>query len=122
VGRIQSMQWQVPVPHPQILQAFGAIDSSYPERIMHMAEQAAEHQRFMEREAMRQQDAELQSGRTLRGRGQWFAGGLAVFFGLVGAYMASIGHATAGASIITGTVVSLAAVFLIGRSTANGRD
>ncbi len=115
MSKVQSVQWQGPVPPPQALEAFGNIDPSFPERMMRMAEQAAEHQRAMEADAMEQQKEELKGARESKQRGQWFAAGLALFFGLVGGFVCYLGHPTAGATIITGTVVSLAAVYLIGK-------
>lgn len=109
--------WQGPVPPPQSLAGFGEIDQSFPERIVKMAESAAQHQRDMEREAMRQQGEGIKIDSDIRRRGQNFAAGLAVFFGLVGGWGIYLGHPTAGATIISGTVVGLATAFIIGRTT-----
>lgn len=119
VNRIQSVQWQGPVPPPQALEAFGKIDASFPERIMRMAELASDHGRAMESEAMRQQKDELEGARESKRRGQWFAAVLAMFFGLVGGFVCFLGHPASGATIITGTVVSLAAVYLIGKASTS---
>jgi uncharacterized membrane protein len=85
-----------------------------------MAEEAAQHQQGMEREAMRQQDEVLKGERALKSRGQWFAAALALVFALVGGWMGYLGHPRSGASIILGTVVSLAAIYLIGSKNPNG--
>lgn len=110
------------MPPPAALHRFGEIDPSFPERMMRMAEQAAEHQRSMEKEAMKQQGDELAGARGSKSRGQWFAAGLAVFFGVVGAWACYLGHPGAGATIIGSTVVSLAAVYLVGRTAGNGQN
>lgn len=89
---------------------------------MRMAEEAAQHQQAMEREAMRQQDDEFKGDRGMKRRGQWFAAVLAVVFALVGAWMGYLGHPASGATIITGTVVSLATIYLLGRQPANGQN
>jgi hypothetical protein len=52
---------------------------------------------------------------------QWFAGCLAMFFGLVGAWMAYLGHSTASAAVIGSVVVGLASVFLLGRKSESGQ-
>lgn len=120
-GQIQaSLTWQGPVPHPQALKAFGDIDASFPKRLVKMAEDAAAHQRAMEMEAMSQQKDSLKGERGFRERGQWFACGLAAFFGFLGGWFAFLGHPAAGASVILGTVVSLAVVFVLGRRPENG--
>lgn len=85
-----------------------------------MAEGAAQHQQAMEQEAMRQQGEVLKGERDMKKRGQWFAAGLALVFALVGAWMGYLGHPTSGATIITGTVVSLAAIYLVGGKGSNG--
>jgi uncharacterized membrane protein len=42
-AKLQAVQtrelYQGPIPHPDILKKFGAVDPSYPERIMKMAEE-----------------------------------------------------------------------------------
>jgi uncharacterized membrane protein len=87
---------------------------------MQMAEAASAHQRAMEIDAMSQQADSLRGERTFRSRGQWFACGLAGFFGLLGGWFAFLGHPAAGATVITGTVVSLCIVFVLGRKPDNG--
>lgn len=119
VTQIAAQQWQGPLPPPGSLQAFGTIDPSFPDRIVRMAEEAAHHQQTMEREAMRQQDNVLKGDRELKGRGQWFAAALALVFALVGAWLGYLGHPGSGATVITGTVVSLAAIYLVGRQSSN---
>ncbi len=69
---------------------------------------------------MRQQDDVLRGERTLKSRGQWFAAALALVFALVGAWMGYLGHPGSGATIITGTVVSLAAIYLVGGKAPSG--
>jgi len=83
-----------------------------------MAEESSAHQRAMEWEAMAQQKAALAGDRSFRTRGQWFAGALAGFFGFLGEWFVHLGHSTSGASVILGTVVSLAIVFVLGRRPA----
>ena len=120
LGKVQTSQsWVGPVPPPQALRAFGEIEPSFPERIMRMAEEASAHQRAMEGEAMTQQKAALAGDRSFRTRGQWFAAALAGFFGFLGGWFVHLGHSTSGASVILGTVVSLAIVFVLGRRPAS---
>jgi uncharacterized membrane protein len=122
VGQVLNANWEGPMPPPAALRGFGEIDPSFPERMMRMAEQAAEHQRSMEKEAMKQQGADLDGARSSKRRGQWFAAGLAVFFGLVGAWVCYLGHPGSGATIIGSTVVSLAAVYLVGRAAGSSQN
>ncbi len=110
-----SATWFGPLPPPGALKVFGEIDSTFPDRIMKMAEDAAEHQRSMERLAMAQQEADRVQLYRIKARAQWFAGSLAIFFGLVGGWMAYLGHSTASATVIGSVVVGLASVFLLGR-------
>ena len=116
IRQASSEHWQGPLPPPKSLKDFGEIDLSFPERIVRMAEAAAQHQRDMEAEAMRQQGEGIRADSTIKQRGQVFAAGLAVFFGLVGAWIAYLGHPGVAATIIGTTVVGLATVFVVGRS------
>jgi len=113
-------RWQGPTPPPQALEAFGKIDPSFPGRIMRMAEEAAEHQREIENQAMNQQSENHHGILDIQKRAQWFAFALAVFFGLVGCFIVYQGHPASGATVITGVVVGLASVFLIGRKSEPG--
>jgi uncharacterized membrane protein len=119
LAEMVTARWVGPLPPPDLLQAYGGIDPSFPERIFRMAETDARHCLDLEVEAMRDQRETLRSIDRFKARGQGCAAGLAVVFAIVGAWMGYLGHPGAGATIITGTVVGLATVFVLGRS---GRD
>ncbi|MBQ7515305.1 MAG: DUF2335 domain-containing protein [Schwartzia sp.] len=59
-------QYVGPLPHPAIMQGFGEINPSFPERIMAEFEKNSEHTRQQEKAAL---DAQIQE----TARGQWMA-------------------------------------------------
>lgn len=99
----------------------------YLDQILDSLKEEAEHRRKLERDAFEHDctlnaaalESDRQSARALDRRSAWgqvLAFVLVLFIILSGSYLIHTGHDWAGATIITGTIVSVAAVFLKGQS------
>jgi uncharacterized membrane protein len=94
-----------PIPPPAMLREFNEIVPNGAERIFKMAESQAQHRQSLESHVI-----------TSDARRAW--GGLIAAFILtgllisVGGYLIATNHDSAGATIITGTVVALATTFI----------
>jgi uncharacterized membrane protein len=97
-------------PRPEHLARYDTIVPGAAARILQMAEQDAEHQRAMERNALAAAVAD-------RARGQFF--GLAIGLGALGAavILGLYGNAWAGTLLGGSTIVGLVTVFVVGRKT-----
>lgn len=103
------IHYEGPLPPPEMLQAYELITPGFATRILSMAESQSAHRIEIEKHV-------IPSREKFAGRGQIFAFVLGIFGISCGTYCAINGQPTAGSIIGGGTVVSLASVFLVGRS------
>ena len=96
-----------PLPHPDILAGYEAIFPGAAKRIFVMAEQQSQHRQRMEADHLRNDTVRAYLG---------IAAGVIVSlaFGVFGMVVALFGHAGAGATISTATVIGLASTFVYG--------
>lgn len=112
---LQQSIWQGPLPPPQALAAYEKVKPGFAERILALAEKEAAHRHELDNALLAQESKVAACAPIERRRGQWLGFSLAGFVLITGAAFAVGGYPTQGATIIVGTVVSLAAVFVIGR-------
>lgn len=104
------------------MKRFGEIDPTFPERIMALTEGEANHRREMERVELDALVRDKLADRTERMRGQWFGFVLAIVFLVAGGGLVLDGHAWAGGTIATSTLVALVTVFVTGRRQQIGPE
>lgn len=96
--------WEGPLPHPNILHEYASIDSSFPERIVRMAEEQSRHRRELERTITLAEVEDAVKDRLERRLGQIFATGLVVVvLGVV--LWLGLNDRTVVASILAGTSI-----------------
>jgi uncharacterized membrane protein len=99
--------------------AYKAVDPSFAERVVASMEREQAHRHKMDMDSLaleRLSAARVHGERTL---GQWLGFSISLAVIIAGALVAMYRSASAGASIITLTVVSLAGVFVYGRWRAS---
>lgn len=104
-----------PLPPPALLAEYEKIQAGLVERIVTMAEKAAEHRRAMETGILALEGENLQNRQVHRLRGQWFGFGVAIIGILAGAATAALGHEWGGSAIGVAGVGGIVATFVIGR-------
>lgn len=100
--------WRGPLPPPAALAAYEEIVPGSAKQMMDAVQTQGSHRRAMEKEHA---DAAIRRA----SRGQWWAGFLSALLIVAGFILVMNDHDWAGGTIITGTVVGLATVFLVGR-------
>ncbi|GLU54437.1 hypothetical protein Dfri01_38980 [Dyadobacter frigoris] len=112
-----------PLPSPETLRQYNEVIPDLGERLVTMAEKEGDHRREIQRkdaDHRREMDKKLVEGSlSFPKRGQMIAAGLTVFIVSLGSYLVATGNATAGTTIIVSTVVSLAAIFVLGKFLDN---
>ncbi len=98
-----------PLPPARELADYKAIDESFAERIMQMAEreQAARH--AIPNDLMKREYA-------LKSRGQHYALALAVFILLFAGYLAYLGDTAMAGKVAIGTLVGIVGIFVVGKA------
>lgn len=101
-----------PLPPPDVLKKYQAIQPDFPERILRLTEKEAEHRHEITRKAVWIDGAEVLVGQV---------------FGLIVALSSFavagyLGHPAAASVIGSGTIVGLVAVFIKGRGTSAKTD
>lgn len=110
-----SSGWSGPLPPPNDLAKFGQVDPTFPERIMRLAESEAEHRRQLEAQTIKSDIETRQRMQDERTRGQKYGLTIAMTFLGVGAWLAYLGHTVVATTLLGTTLVSLTAVFVVGR-------
>ena len=111
-----------PLPQPQAMNAYEDVLPGAADRILTMAEQKAEQQRRMEEGTLDLAELEIHSAYRQALLGLVLGAFVAVVIVAGGAYMAFLGHAEAGAGVIGGTIVGMAATFVYGARMRGPRD
>lgn len=96
------------VPHPDHLERFNELVPGSAQMIFDEFQKQAEHRRNLEAFAVQNQIRQS-------GRGQIFGFVLAVVFLLAGIILIFSGHEQAGITLTGGTLVSLVALFVVGK-------
>jgi uncharacterized membrane protein len=104
-----------PLPPPDALAGYGRIDPTFPERIVRLAEEEAQHRRRSETVALDAEANDARAARVERRIGQVLGFVLAVLFLIAGVWLTLAGHPTVGAVVLGTTMVSLVTVFVVGR-------
>ena len=122
VVRATAETYSGPLPQPQAMNAYEDALPGAADRILTMAEQKAEQQRRMEQGTLALAELEIHSAYRQSFLGLVFGAVVAVVIVAGGAYMAFLGHAEAGAGVIGGTIVGMAATFVYGARMRGPRD
>ncbi|MGJ7453816.1 DUF2335 domain-containing protein [Sphingomonas parapaucimobilis] len=99
-----------PLPPARELASYKAIDASFAERIMQMAEREQAMRHAMPSEFMKREY-------TLKARGQHYALALAICILLFAAYLAYLGDTAVAGRVAIGTLVGIVSIFVIGKAT-----
>ena len=99
-----------PLPPPALLEEYGRVVPNGAERVFSMAEAQSSHRIEMEKTVI---SGNLKAAE----RGQYIAGSLSVLILVAGSMFMLRGYPTQGATIITGNIVALASIFVIGKRT-----
>lgn len=97
-----------PLPPPEVLASYEAIQPGFAERIVRLAESEAEHRRAQERRALMAEIWEVRLGQIFG----LLIGALTI---VAGAWTAAQGHPITGGVIGTAGVAGLVSVFIVGR-------
>ncbi len=108
VGEVSQEYFSGPIPPPSVMRQYEEILPGSAERILKMAENQSSHRISMESKIIPRQQRES----TL---GQIFGFILSLLLIGYGIYAMKEGHAWIGGIIVTVTLVSLAALFVVGR-------
>lgn len=100
-----------PLPPPEQLRAYDEVRPGLADRIVSMAEREQQHRHTMQAESIR-------GGLNLSRRGQHYGLGIALTVLVAAVILVLTGHEAAGIVIASVDLVSLAAVFVFGRSGA----
>lgn len=112
---VTSSEWLGPIPPPEALREFAAINPTFPERILRLTESEAEHRRSLEQTETNARIADISEARGERRRGQWFAFMLATGF-LGGAIWVTLaGHPWVGGTLGGATIGSIVTAFVVER-------
>lgn len=108
---LKTIQFRGPLPPPDLLRQYQEIQPDFPERILRLTEQEAEHRRSVTRNVIRIEGAEVILGQIF---------GLFIALSALGvsAYLAVHGAQTVASIIGGGTLVALVTVFIRGRTKA----
>jgi len=96
------------LPAPEDLERYGQVVPDGAERIMRMAENEAKHRQALENSLHQQEFAWLR-------RGQWMGFVIALAGFAASAWLGSVGSHWPAGLLGTGTLLSLVAVFVLGR-------
>ena len=110
----QVNQFVGPIPPPALIADYGKIDSSFPERIMTLAENETAHRHRMEEKALNADIEDMKAERVYQRIGQLF--GLTIgLTAVIGGLITSVkGQPIAGSLIGVGGVAGLVKVFIVG--------
>lgn len=104
----QSIQYQGPLPPPEMMEAYGRVIHDGPNRLMVLLEKQTDHRIAMETQMI---GAKVSSTKL----GQYFAAALSVFFGAIAGVLGYTGHDALAGTICVTTIVGLAVVFVLGK-------
>jgi uncharacterized membrane protein len=105
-----STRYSGPLPPPEVLENYDRIVPGAAKKIIAMALRQSRHRQELERKVI---ESDIRRSRD----GLWVGGALSLTSILLGAVAVFTGHDTAGATIATATVVSLAGVFVYGTTS-----
>lgn len=103
------------LPSPEFVREYNKIIAGSAERILVMGERQLANRHLLEKKELDAAIADAVASRIEARRGQWLGFAIASFTIAGGSILVGTGHDVAGATIVTSTVVGLAAVFALGR-------
>lgn len=103
-----------PLPSPRQLREYEATVGGGAERIFQMAEREQQHRHAMQKNDAGFRDTAFAHIQRRERRGQTIGGLLALSVLILSAYMTSLDHSTAAASLAGTTLIGIAAVFVTG--------
>jgi len=103
----RAVSFSGPLPPPEVLREYNAIMPGLADRIVTMAETQSRHRMALEKNA-------IESDVSRANKGLWAGVAVAVLFAISGFILILTNHDTAGATVSTGTVATLAGVFVYG--------
>ncbi|MCC6423999.1 MAG: DUF2335 domain-containing protein [Phycisphaerales bacterium] len=104
-----------PLPPPDQLDHYNKVSPGMADRIMRAAEAESEHRRYLEKQLLEAQIADVQIERRIEMRGQIFALVVSCLAILGGIIVVINGYAIAGTLLSGATIVSLVGLFIYGR-------
>jgi uncharacterized membrane protein len=102
-----------PVPDPQTMAGYEAIQAGFADRFLKMSEKEQSERLDRERDKLNAEIEVKQADISLRKRGQWFGlGAVSLVVGLTSCAF-YLGYKEQGATIATTVIVALAAIFVL---------
>lgn len=108
ISAIVAEQYAGPLPHPNHLEQFEAVQLGAADRIIKMAEQQLAHRQEIESHVVK-------SSLKLEAKGQWFAFGITLAIVGGGFYVISQGYSIEGLVPMIGAITTLAGIFIYGK-------
>lgn len=108
ISAIVAEQYAGPLPHPDHLKQFEAVQPGAADRIIRMAEKQLAHLQEVESRV-------VASSLKLEAKGQWFAFGITLAIIGGGFYVISQGYSTEGLVPMIGAIAALAGIFIYGK-------
>jgi uncharacterized membrane protein len=118
VLEMTAKSWSGPVPPPEVVERYEAIQPGLADRMFRMAEKQSDHRQEMEKTSVNAQIADLVAERQERRRGQYLGFGIAIAFIVAGTI--AIIYGTTLTQIIGGVfggggAIGMVSLFVIGR-------
>lgn len=104
----QSIQYQGPLPPPEMMARYGELIEDGPNRLMRLLEKQTDHRIQMESQLVGTRVSTTKHG-------QYFAAGLSAFFGIIALVLGISGHDWLAGTICVTTIIGLATVFVLGK-------
>lgn len=117
--RLIQSQFAGPVPPPEVLNEYGRINSSFPERIIKMAEKEQDHRHRYEEERLQAFKKESENDHKLSTRSMALAFSFAITCLLLSAYFAYLGIGIGAVICLLTTMGSVVYAFITKQKTAN---
>jgi len=96
-----------PIPSPEVMEGYRKIDSSFPQRIMAMAENESDHRRDLERARSAAMNRDMRDARVERRNGQFIAGLVAIAIMGAAVWVTLSGHPKVGGGLVASLVVAI---------------
>lgn len=110
-----------PLPSPQDMAAFAAIDPLLPNRIMAMAEEQQQHIQSMQKDDLARITAGEAGEREIKKRSQNYGLLIVILLSSIGAWLTHKDHDWVGGGIFTTTIIGVAGIYVVGRLPGDGK-
>lgn len=112
---VEKHSFSGPLPRPEDFAKYKDTLPDAPERILAMAEKQQNHRMELEATIVKEDI-------VLSKRGQWLGFILAIFFGIIAAWLGFEGHDTLAGIIATAVIVALVAIFVLRKEPSATND